>query len=135
FKAVDLDIGRSIITAIYPYGDRIYLRASNHHITFNQDLEILNVEVFGDPEVPESGLIYLPPGDSPTLGFPIGSLMMFHEQEGTYAFHDPETTEQITTVNLDRNSFSVAYSSRTKIVISLKNPESRPTNKVLVWEP
>lgn len=135
FKAVDLDIGRSIITAIYPYGDRIYLRASNHHITFNQDLEILNVEVFGDPEVPESGLVYLPPGDSPTLGFPTGTLMMFHKQERTYAFHDPETTEQLTTVNLDRNSFSVAYSSRTKIVVALKNPESHFIDKLLVWEP
>ncbi|BAU97029.1 hypothetical protein N24_2767 [Corynebacterium suranareeae] len=135
FKALELDLGFDEISAIYQYGELIYLRALLHTITFTKDLEILSVEVHGNPNAGYWPLSDLPPGDSPTLGFPTGSLMMFHEQEGTYAFHDPETTEQLTTVNLDRNSFSVAYSSHTKIVISLKNPESRLIDKLLVWEP
>lgn len=135
FKAIGLDLGYAEIKAIYQYGERIYLRSDLHHITFNQDLEILSVEVHGNPDAGYWPLSDLPPGDSPTLGFPIGSLMMFHEQQDIYAFHDPKTTKQLTTVNLPKRRFEVEYTSHDRIVISLKNPESRLIDKLLVWEP
>lgn len=61
--------------------------------------------------------------------------MMFHEQQDIYAFHDPKTTKQLTTVNLPKRQFEVEYASQNRIVISLKNPESRLIDKLLVWEP
>ncbi|MDO5372307.1 MAG: hypothetical protein Q4F10_02545 [Corynebacterium glutamicum] len=135
FKAIELDLGYAKISTIYQYGERIYLRSDLHQITFNQDLEILSVEVHGNPDAGYWPLSDLPPGDSPTLGFPIGSLMMFHEQQDIYAFHDPKTTKQLTTVNLPKRQFEVEYASQNRIVISLKNPESRLIDKLLVWEP
>ncbi|AMA01102.1 hypothetical protein [Corynebacterium glutamicum] len=135
FKAIELDLGYAEISTIYQYGERIYLRSDLHQITFNQDLEILSVEVHGNPDAGYWPLSDLPPGDSPTLGFPIGSLMMFHERQDIYAFHDPKTTKQLTTVNLPKRQFEVEYASQNRIVISLKNPESRLIDKLLVWEP
>lgn len=135
FKAIELDLGYAKISTIYQYGERIYLRSDLHQITFNQDLEILSVEVHGNPDAGYWPLSDLPPGDSPTLGFPIGSLMMFHERQDIYAFHDPKTTKQLTTVNLPKRQFEVEYASQNRIVISLKNPESRLIDKLLVWEP
>lgn len=135
FKAIELDLGYAEISAIYQYGELIYLRSSEHYITFNHNLEILSVEVHENPELSYYRITEFPPGVSPTLGFPVGSLIMFHTQEGTYVFHDPKTTEQLATLNLYERWFEVEYASHDRIVISLRNSESCVLDEMLVWEP
>lgn len=132
---VELDLGFLEIDSILHYGEKIYLRTISHFITFTTDLEILSVEVKGNPDMLYSPLSDLPPGTTPGLALRYDSLVGFREKDNVHAFHDPETTEKLTVAEFNTRSSIVEYASRTKIVISLKNPKNMLIDALFVWEP
>lgn len=136
YRFIELNLGTSLINEVFRYGDRIYLRTYHHFITFNQDLDILDIEAEDKKETLYSPLSDIPPGTTPRHAIRIGSLIRFRPEKDVYDFHDPETTKQIATFKpSQKQRLDIIHAAADKIVIALHNPKTRLVDSVAVWEP
>ena len=135
-QLVELDLGALLINEVFRYGERIYARTYHHFITFTTDLKIIGVETQGRQEALYTPLGDLPPGTTPSHGTRIDSLIRFHLGENVYAFHDPQTTEQITTFRKPLGKRSeIVHATANKIVVAVYDRATRRVDSLKVWEP